>query len=419
MSKNRFKYAANTKNLAESSRDFPADFVWGAATSPPCAEGETVSDWAKLSAPDGSVPDDGPRHWRRYRFDFQVMRDLSLRAYRFGCDWGRLQRKPYDPLNRDDLFRYLEMFAELRGHGIEPWLVLFDHALPRWVSKAGGWLNPETPHWFADFARRLAYATDGEVRHWIPVSRPNHYAFASHAWGQYPEGSWGRPDRVRTVLKQLHRGHELAVACIRNRVPEAKIGVEFTGGTPLARRIWHPGDWLGASWAGWFLESYGQRAYFRGIGACDFVVHGIGNETPVRVGDAVSLSSLVSPALAGRTDTHGGGRSVSTRRRRLARLVRRSRVPVYFMGRGHGGGNAGGLDELLPALAGSGAAGFFYSPLLDQFDLHHGLSGGGGLLRVDFHGYDRRRDLRPFAFRLAAVAESGSLAPLIGKGTTS
>ncbi len=303
------------------------------------------------------------------------------------------------------------MFAELRGHGIEPWLVLFDHALPRWVSGASGWLNPETPHWFADFARRLAYATDGEVRHWIPVSRPNHYAFASQAWGHYPKGSRGRLDRVETTIRRLHRGHELAVACIRDRVPGAKIGVEFTGVTPLARRVWHPGDWLGASWAGWLLQAYGRSAYFRGVGACDFAIHGIGNEKPVRIGDAVSLTGLVSPSLVASSDDSGGGRAASTRRRRLARLVRRSRVPVYFMGRGHGNGNAGGLDELLPALAGSGAAGFFYSPLFDQFDPYHGLSGGGGLLRVDFQGYDRRRDLRPFAQRLGAVAASGSLAP--------
>lgn len=396
-------------------RDFPENFVWGAATCPACSEGETVSDWGKISAPDGSVPDDGPRHWRRYRYDFRAMADLGLNAYRFGCDWGRLQRTPYGDLNREDTYRYLEMLADLRSLGIEPWLTLFHDALPRWVTKEGGWLNPETPYWFADFARRLADVTDGEVRHWVTVHEPQMYALSCYAWDVFPGGSWGRLDQVRQALSRLRTGHRLAAAAVRKRLPDAKVGLALAGGCFFPRRLWHPGDWLAAGVTDWMLNNFGLNGFLRGDGTCDFLMLGVGNEIGVGAWDALSLSSGVSRSVPGRM-RHEGGRQVGAgrRRKRLSAWLGKSGLPVYLVGSGSAG-EEDGLAEILAAYAGNGngtgrgAAGFFYYPLLDQFDLYKGLAAGRGLLQVDFHGTDRRRDLRRLAKRYAQVARTGHL----------
>lgn len=394
------------------TRDFPENFVWGAATCPACCEGETVSDWAKLSAPDGSVPDDGPRHWRRYRYDFRAMAGLGLGAYRFGCDWGRLQRAPYAPLNRDDTLRYLEMLAELRGLGIEPWLVLFQHALPRWSSMNNGWLNPETPHHFADFAARLADATDGKVAHWVTFHEPQVYAFACHAWGVYPGGAWGRLDQVNRSLANMRTGHRLAAAALRRRLPGIKVGLSLPGGGLFPRRARHPGDWLAAHVSDWFLNRFGLGGFLKGEGGCDFLMLGTGNELGVATGDALSLSSGVSASLPKRMRHSGGDMAPSRRKRQLERWLRAKRLPVYLVGKPPET-SPDGLRRLLAPYAGGDAGmtadGFFYDPLLDQFDLDRGLSAGGGLLRVDFHSQDRRRELRAFSRVLAGIAKSGSL----------
>ena len=394
-------------------RDFPKHFVWGAATCPACCEGETVSDWAKLSAPDGSVPDDGPRHWRRYRYDFRAMADLGLGAYRFGLDWGRLQRAPYGDLSREDTFRYLEMLAELRGLGIEPWLTLFHNALPRWASRAGGRLNPEAPYWFADFARRLADVTDGEVGHWLTVHEPQMYALACYAWGAFPGGAWGRLDQARKALSALKKAHRLAAAAVRKRLPGARVGLSLPGGCFFPGRAWHPGDWLAAVASDWLLNNFGMRGFMSGDGACDFLMIGVGNELPVRAGDSLSLSAGVARQVHARMLHEGGGNVASGRRRkRLSAWLRKHRLPVYLVG-AVPDAEQGGLDELLSAyagMAGPGAAsGFFYEPLLDQFDVHRGLTAGHGLLRVDFHGQERRRDIRQFARRFGRVARTGRL----------
>ncbi len=394
-------------------RDFPEDFVWGAATSPACCEGETVSDWAGLSAPDGSVPDDGPHHWRRYRYDFRAMAEIGLGAYRFGIDWGRLQRAPYAELNRGDAFRYLEMLAELRSLGIEPWVTLFHNALPRWAARAGGWMNPETPHHFADFARRLAELTDGEVLHWITVHEPQAYALACYAWGAFPGGTWGRPDQARKALSALRKGHCLAAAALRKRLPGARVGLSLPGGAFFPGRRWHPGDWL-ASFAGErILNRFGLGAFLSGEGACDFLMLGVGNEVPVRAGDSLSLSSGVAPALHARM-RHEGGRSVAPglRRKRLGAWIRRCGVPVYLVGgvAGAGGAELGELLSAYAGLSGKGAAsGFFYEPLLDQFEMYRGLGEGRGLLRVDFAGAERRRDLRAGARKFGEIVKANRI----------
>lgn len=391
-------------------RDFPEGFVWGAATCPPCCEGETVSDWGKMSAPDGSVPDDGPRHWRRYRYDYKVMADLGLRAYRFGIDWGRLQREPNAPLNRDDTYRYMEMLAELRSLGIEPWVVLFQHALPRWATAGGGWLNREMPYWFADFARRLADATDGEVRHWVTVHEPQFYALPCYAWDAYPGGAWGRLDQARSAVRGLAEGHRHAAAAIRRRLPEAKIGLSLPGGCFFPQRGWHPGDRLAAGVSDWMLNRYGLGRFLR-AGRCDFLMLRVGSELRVRAGDSLSLGAGVSPSLPARMRHEGGKGEFRSGRNRSARSwQRRTRVPLYLVGNGDDSQPDGGLRELLAAYAGTGAvSGFFHDPLLDQFDLAKGLSAGGGLLQVDFHGHDRRRELRGFAKRFARMVKTGHL----------
>lgn len=393
-----------------TKRDFPGTFVWGAVSCPACCEGETVSDWAKLSAPDGSVPDDGPRHWRRYRYDFKAMADLGLKAYRFGFDWGRLQRGPYGELNRNDCFRYLEMLAELRGLGIEPWLVLFQNAMPRWAAAAGGWLNPEMPHWFADFARRLAHLTDGEVRHWLTVHEPQAYALSCYAWDVYPGGAWGRMDQVRKALSHLRAAHKLAAAALRRRLPGCRVGLSLPGGGFFPRRLWHPGDWLAAGVSEWMLNRLDLGRFLSDDGRCDFLMLGVGNEVEVGARDSLSLSSGVAKTLPGRMRfSGGGGVPHARRRRRLSAWARRHGLPVYLIG--HSGGFMDGrLQDILTAFAGDGrAAGFFYDPLMDQFEPEHGLGTARGLLEVDFHDADRRRNPRPFARKFARVVKSGNL----------
>src|ERR1700736_6282214 len=89
---------------AEASRKerrFPADFLWGAATSAyqiegsPLADGAGASIWHRFSHTPGRVAggengDVACDHYRRFRDDIAVMRGLGLKAYRFSISWSRV-----------------------------------------------------------------------------------------------------------------------------------------------------------------------------------------------------------------------------------------------------------------------------------------------------------------------------------------
>ena len=74
---------------------FPVGFLWGAATSAyqiegsPLADGAGPSIWQRFAHTpglmrDGDTGDVACDRYRRFRDDVALMRDLGLKAYRFG-----------------------------------------------------------------------------------------------------------------------------------------------------------------------------------------------------------------------------------------------------------------------------------------------------------------------------------------------
>jgi len=80
---------------------FPPDFLWGAATSAyqiegsPLADGAGPSNWHRFSHTPGTITqgDHGDLacdHYHRYADDVELMREMSLKAYRFSIAWNRI-----------------------------------------------------------------------------------------------------------------------------------------------------------------------------------------------------------------------------------------------------------------------------------------------------------------------------------------
>src|SRR2546427_597942 len=75
---------------------FPPGFLWGAATSAHQVEGNcTNNDWwaweqsGKVREPSGLACD----HYRRFREDFDLARELHHNAHRFSLEWSRIEPK--------------------------------------------------------------------------------------------------------------------------------------------------------------------------------------------------------------------------------------------------------------------------------------------------------------------------------------
>src|ERR1044071_3911473 len=150
---------------------FPDDFLWGAATSAyqiegsPLADGAGESNWHRFAHTPGRIAsgdtgDVACDHYRRYRKDVALMRELGLKAYRFSIAWGRVLPKGTGRVNTAGLDFYDRLVDTLLDNGIAPMVTLYHWDLPAALDDRGGWLNPDIASWFADYASVVARALD-------------------------------------------------------------------------------------------------------------------------------------------------------------------------------------------------------------------------------------------------------------------
>jgi beta-glucosidase len=204
---------------------FPPGFLWGAATSAyqiegsPLADGAGQSIWHRFSHTPGLVQggDTGDLacdHYRRHGTDVALMAELGLGAYRFSVAWGRVLPQGRGRVNPKGLGFYERLVDELLSRGIAPMVTLYHWDLPSALDDRGGWLNPDSAGWFADYAAVVFKALDDRVGLWITLNEP---------WvitdGGYLTGTMapGHRNLFETPLAthNLLRAHGRAVAAYR------------------------------------------------------------------------------------------------------------------------------------------------------------------------------------------------------------
>ncbi|MBZ0089389.1 MAG: family 1 glycosylhydrolase, partial [Thermoanaerobaculia bacterium] len=115
---------------------FPPGFLWGAATSAyqvegsPLADGAGASNWHRFAHTPGRIAggDSGDvacDHYRRWREDVALMRELGLDAYRFSISWSRVLPEGRGAVNQRGLDFYRRLVDALRAAGIAPAATLF------------------------------------------------------------------------------------------------------------------------------------------------------------------------------------------------------------------------------------------------------------------------------------------------------
>jgi beta-glucosidase len=194
------------------STPFPPGFLWGCATSAyqiegsPLADGAGASIWHRFVHTPGRVSggdtgDIACDHYRRWREDVALMKELGLTAYRFSIAWGRVLPEGRGHVNAAGLGFYERLVDELLRAGITPLPTLYHWDLPAALDDRGGWLNPDIAHWFADYAAVMFKALDDRVAWWCTINEP--WVVAD---GGYMHG----------VLAPGHRSaHEAAIAAHR------------------------------------------------------------------------------------------------------------------------------------------------------------------------------------------------------------
>jgi len=205
--------------------NFPQHFLWGAATAAYQIEGSPVSDGAGSSiwhrfahtpgrVRNGDTGDVACDHYRRFREDIALMRELGLKAYRFSIAWSRVLPEGTGAINAKGLDFYDRLVDELLAQGIEPMATLYHWDLPAALDDRGGWLNPEVAHWFADYSRAVFRRLDGRVKLWVTLNEPWVVSDGGYLHGTLAPGHRS-PFEAPRASHNLMRAHAASVAAYR------------------------------------------------------------------------------------------------------------------------------------------------------------------------------------------------------------
>lgn len=197
--------------------NFSNEFVWGAAAASYQVEGAAFEDGRGLSVWDmlcrkpgaiwceqtGAVACD---HYHRYQEDVALMQTIGLQAYRLSVAWSRVIPDGVGAINSPGLAFYDRLVDELLAHQVEPYITLFHWDYPYELYCRGGWLNPASPDWFADYVRVVVEKLSDRVTHWMTLNEPQCFIGLGHLEGRHAPG-----DRLG-LAQVLRAGHHALVA---------------------------------------------------------------------------------------------------------------------------------------------------------------------------------------------------------------
>ncbi|KAJ6978532.1 cyanogenic beta-glucosidase-like [Populus alba x Populus x berolinensis] len=189
---------------------FPPDFIFGVASSAYQYEGHAIvslrgpSEWDTFAQDfperiaDGSNADTAIDFYNRYQSDLQIVKNLSVDAFRLSIDWsrvipsGKISRK----VSRRGIDFYNKMLSKSRSHllrlnftGFEPFITLFHWDIPQGLEdNYGGFLSDQIVNDFRDFAELCFREFGDRVKYWITLNEPQKYSSAGYDSGDFAPG---------------------------------------------------------------------------------------------------------------------------------------------------------------------------------------------------------------------------------------
>ena len=250
-------------------KKFPADFLWGGATSAHQYEGGIADGTRGLSVPDmmtgGSRTEPRyitdtilsecyyPSHqavdfYCRYKEDIALYGEMGFKVFRMSINWARLfptgeEQSP----SKDGIEFYHNVFAECKKYNIEPLVTLSHYEMPYALAKKyKGWSSREVIPIFLHYCETVFREYGEEVRYWLTFNELNILLMGVYGningGGILPPGkkvavgtavkvdeSWDNPQlRYQAVHNQLLASAQ-AVKMAHRLNPENQIGCMLLG----------------------------------------------------------------------------------------------------------------------------------------------------------------------------------------------
>lgn len=214
---------------------FPADFVWGAATASYQIEGAWNEDekgesiWDRFShtpgkVQDGDTGDMACDHYHRWEDDLKMIKALGLKAYRFSAAWPRVLPSGSGSVSEAGLDFYSRLVDGLLKLDIEPYVTLYHWDLPQKLQDKGGWPARGVVDAFVEYTDIVTRALGDRVKNWITLNEPWVSAFVGYKDGRHAPGHFSL-DEALAASHHLLLSHGMAVPVIRSNSRGANVGI--------------------------------------------------------------------------------------------------------------------------------------------------------------------------------------------------
>ncbi|HKD22910.1 MAG TPA: family 1 glycosylhydrolase [Rhizomicrobium sp.] len=262
---------------APKSRQFPKDFIWGAATSAFQIEGGLDADGRGPSVWD--VFQNNPKNivdhstaavatdsYRRYRDDVALLSEANLNAYRFSISWSRVMPSGAGQVNEKGLDYYRGLVDALLEKNIAPYATLFHWDLPQALQEKGGWGDRDTAKRLGDYAAVVADKLGDRLKHFIILNEAAVHTIIGHIVGL---GAPGLKDAalLGPVTHHQNLGQGLSIQALRAHGKDFKVGTTMALAPSRAEGPWwHFGNLLpayafDAIWNGAYLDPLFKGSY--------------------------------------------------------------------------------------------------------------------------------------------------------------
>jgi len=224
---------------------FPKDFVWGVSAASYQIEGAAYEDgrglsvWDMLCRKPGAVweghsGDLACDHYHRYKEDVGLMKSIGVKAYRLSISWPRVIPGGTGTVNAQGLDFYDKLINELLAAGITPYVTLFHWDYPYALYCQGGWLNPCSPDWFAEYTQVIVDKLSDRVRHWMTLNEPQCFIGLGHYEGTHAPGDKLGLTEILRAAHHVLLAHGKSVQVIRARSKTAgQVGYAPVGVTKI------------------------------------------------------------------------------------------------------------------------------------------------------------------------------------------
>ncbi len=407
---------------------FPDTFLYGAAIGAHQVEGNDFeSDWWRWEQRpsrihDGETSERGAGHLTRYEADLELARKLGHNAVCLTLSWPRIHPEP-DRFDLDALAHYRHVFTHALACELTPVCVLHHVTQPVWFSARGGWAAADAASLFQTYARQVAETLGDLCRWWLPVYEPEFWLTRTYRERRWP-GWEGARGGYRAALRQLANAQRLAASALRERAPEAQVGLSVRGAIVEPMDRYSPWDTRAATHEQHrlnrrFIEEAANAA--DGNDAfMDFIGLSFYGKTRVRFAPLYLRGGCALPVdAAGHPTGIDDARISADGFDELLAEFASLRKPILLTGMGVASDCdrtrclflRDHVETLLRSMQKYGDAldvrALFYAALLDGFEWHHGYTHRYGLVHVRHPGLERTPN--PSAWFLKDIAAHGCI----------